>query len=168
LTLLALAALAALTVRILLLLARLLAAALLLAGLLTRVLILLARILVWVGHFGNLPFALLGMQQKGNAQRPELVSEKIGSRTIIAWRGSVTSVALEPAEKTTVYSRLSRIPYCCRPRFPLLENDLRRGVPAAGAIAALRQTRAFRKVGTGCDQNSRNNNGSAWIISPSN
>jgi hypothetical protein len=45
--------LAALTVRILLLLARLLAAALLLAGLLTRVLILLARILVLVGHSGS-------------------------------------------------------------------------------------------------------------------
>jgi hypothetical protein len=45
--------LAALTVRILLLLAGLLAAALLLAGLLTRVLILLARILVLVGHSGS-------------------------------------------------------------------------------------------------------------------
>jgi len=39
-----------LTVRILLLLAGFLAAALLLAGLLTRVLILLARILVLIGH----------------------------------------------------------------------------------------------------------------------
>jgi hypothetical protein len=50
---LALLALAALTVRVLLLLAGLLAAALLLAGLLTRVLILLARILVLVGHSGS-------------------------------------------------------------------------------------------------------------------
>jgi hypothetical protein len=40
----------ALTIRVLLLLAGLLAAALLLAGLLTRVLILLARILVLIGH----------------------------------------------------------------------------------------------------------------------
>ena len=40
----------ALTARILLLLAGLLAAALLLAGLLTRVLVLLARILVLIGH----------------------------------------------------------------------------------------------------------------------
>jgi hypothetical protein len=46
-------ALAALTVRILLLLAGLLAAALLLAGLLTRVLMLLARILVLIGHSGS-------------------------------------------------------------------------------------------------------------------
>jgi hypothetical protein len=46
-------ALAALAVRILLLLAGLLAAALLLAGLLTRVLILLARILVLIGHSGS-------------------------------------------------------------------------------------------------------------------
>jgi hypothetical protein len=45
--------LAALAVRILLLLAGLLAAALLLAGLLTRVLVLLARILVRVGHSGS-------------------------------------------------------------------------------------------------------------------
>jgi hypothetical protein len=51
--LLALLALAALTVGILLLLAGLLAAALLLAGLLTRVLILLARILIWVRHSGS-------------------------------------------------------------------------------------------------------------------
>jgi hypothetical protein len=50
---LALLALAALAVRILLLLAGLLPAALLLAGLLTRVLILLARILVLVGHSGS-------------------------------------------------------------------------------------------------------------------
>src|ERR1700709_2454251 len=50
---LALLTLAALAVRILLLLAGLLAAALLLAGLLTRVLILLARILVLVGHSGS-------------------------------------------------------------------------------------------------------------------
>jgi hypothetical protein len=54
--LLALLALTTLTVRILLLLAGLLATALLLAGLLTRVLILLARILVRVGHW-DLPFA---------------------------------------------------------------------------------------------------------------
>jgi hypothetical protein len=46
-------ALAALAVRILLLLAGLLAAALLLARLLTRVLILLARILVLIGHSGS-------------------------------------------------------------------------------------------------------------------
>jgi hypothetical protein len=51
--LLALLALAALAVRILLLLAGLCAAALLLAGFLTRVLILLARILIWVGHSGS-------------------------------------------------------------------------------------------------------------------
>jgi len=53
--LLALLALAALAVRVLLLLAGLLAAALLLAGLLTRVLILLARVLVLVRHSGS-PF----------------------------------------------------------------------------------------------------------------
>jgi hypothetical protein len=53
--------------------------------------------------------------------------------------------------KLPVYSRLSRIPRCCRSGFPLLENDLRRDVPAAAAIAA-----------------SPLNNGSAWIISPSN
>jgi hypothetical protein len=47
------ALLTAFAVRILLLLAGLLAAALLLAGFLTRVLILLARILVLVGHSGS-------------------------------------------------------------------------------------------------------------------
>jgi hypothetical protein len=50
---LALLTLAALAVRILLLLAGLLAAALLLAGLLTRVLVLLAQILVLIGHSGS-------------------------------------------------------------------------------------------------------------------
>jgi hypothetical protein len=54
---LALLTLAALAVRILLLLAGPLAAALLLAGLLPRVLILLTRVLVLVRH-GNFPFVV--------------------------------------------------------------------------------------------------------------
>jgi len=61
---LALLTLAALAVRILLLLAGLLAAALLLAGLLTRVLILLTRVLVLIGHSG-LPFRIVGNATPG-------------------------------------------------------------------------------------------------------
>jgi hypothetical protein len=66
--LLALLALAALAVRILLLLAGLLAAALLLAGLLTRVLILLTRVLVLIRHSGSPFFALLGTQRGDNGE----------------------------------------------------------------------------------------------------
>jgi hypothetical protein len=73
---LALLILAALAVRILLLLAGLLAAALLLAGLLTRVLILLARILVLVGHSGSPYLRCWGMQRKDNREGRGLVSEK--------------------------------------------------------------------------------------------
>jgi hypothetical protein len=74
--LLALLALAALAVRVLLLLAGLLAAALLLAGLLTRVLILLARVLILVRHSGSPFFALLGTQRGDNGQGRGLVSGK--------------------------------------------------------------------------------------------
>jgi hypothetical protein len=129
---LALLALAALAVRILLLLAGLLAAALLLAGLLTRVLILLTRILVLVGHSGSPYLRCSKCNGEATAKARTWFPKKFGSRAIIAWRRFVASVALEPA-KLAVYSRLSRTPRCCRSGFPLLENDLRRGVPAAGA-----------------------------------
>jgi hypothetical protein len=74
---LALLTLAALAVRILLLLAGLLAAALLLAGLLTRVLILLARILVLVRHSGSPYLRCWGMQRRDNREGLGLVSEKL-------------------------------------------------------------------------------------------
>src|ERR1700730_13585599 len=63
----------ALTARVLLLLARLLAAALLLAGLLARVLILLARVLVRVAHSGS-PLLNATARQQAN---PGLVSEEL-------------------------------------------------------------------------------------------
>jgi hypothetical protein len=80
---LTLLALTALTVRVLLLLAGLLAAALLLAGLLTRVLILLARILVLVGH-RDLPFALLGIQREDNSNPCNWFPGNSGSGAIIS------------------------------------------------------------------------------------
>jgi hypothetical protein len=95
---LALLALAALAVRILLLLAGLLAAALLLAGLLTRVLILLARILVLVGHSGS-PYLRCSKCNARTTVKARLWFPKnFGSRAIIAWRGFVSSAALEPTE----------------------------------------------------------------------
>jgi hypothetical protein len=68
-----------LTVRILLLLAGLLAAALLLAGLLTRVLILLARILVLVRHSGS-PFCVVGNTTARQLEPLQLVSEELRFR----------------------------------------------------------------------------------------
>jgi hypothetical protein len=62
-----------LAVRILLLLAWLLATALLLAGLLTRVLILLARVLVLVRHSES-PFGVLKTQRQDNGETGVLVS----------------------------------------------------------------------------------------------
>jgi hypothetical protein len=89
LALLALAA--ALAVRILLLLAGLLAAALLLAGLLTRVLILLARILVLVGHSES-PYSRCSECNVKTTGKARLGFPKsFGSRAIIAWRGFVPS-----------------------------------------------------------------------------
>jgi hypothetical protein len=90
--------LAALTVRILLLLAGLLAAALLLAGLLTRVLILLARILVLIGHSGSPCLRCWECNGKTTAKARIWFPKNFGSRAIIAWRRFVASVALEPAE----------------------------------------------------------------------
>jgi branched-chain amino acid transport system permease protein len=136
--LLALTALLALAVWILLLLAGLLAAALLLAGLLTRVLILLARILVRVGHTESPYLRCSEMQRQDNREGPGLVSEKtsVPARSL---RGADLSRAWHwNPPKLPVYSRLSRTPCCCRSGFPLLEKYPRRGVPAAGAIAASR------------------------------
>jgi hypothetical protein len=95
---LALLALAALAVRILLLLAGLLAAALLLAGLLTRVLILLARILVLVGHSGSPYLRCSECNGKTTAKARTWFPKNFGSRAIIAWRRFVPTVALEPAK----------------------------------------------------------------------
>jgi hypothetical protein len=87
-----------LTVRVLLLLARLLAAALLLAGLLTRVLILLARILILVRHSGT-PFLRCWEHNGETTQPPEIGFRKIvGSSAIIAWRRFVAIVMPEPAK----------------------------------------------------------------------
>jgi branched-chain amino acid transport system permease protein len=176
-------ALAALAVRVLLLLAGLLAAALLLAGLLTRVLILLARILVLVGHSGS-PFLRCGEHNgETTAKAPVWFPENFGSARSLRgadlsqlWLGNPATIAerdhkvgtgfasdraliiekcmiLSPDRphfggSCAVYSRLSRTPRCCRTGFPLLKNQLRRSVPAAGAIAA--SLRAYSaKVGTG-------------------
>jgi hypothetical protein len=133
--LLALLALAALTAGILLLLAGLCAAALLLAGFLTRVLILLARILVWIGHSGSPILRCSECNGKTTAKAQLWFPKKLR----FPRDHCVAQICPEcgfGTEKLPVYSRLSRTPRCCRPRFPLLENDLRRGVPAAGAIAA--------------------------------
>jgi hypothetical protein len=65
-----------------------------------------------------------------------------------------------------MYKPLSRTPRCCRTRFPLLENETTR--PAAGAIAATYKWGVFwRQTGSTLPENVPNN-GSAWIISPSN
>jgi hypothetical protein len=96
LTLLALTALTALAVRVLLLLAGLLAAALLLAGLLTRVLILLARVLVLIRHSGTPFFALLGTQRDSNGEGRIWFPKNPGSSAIIAWRRLGATVAAEP------------------------------------------------------------------------
>jgi hypothetical protein len=98
LALTALLTLAALTVRILLLLAGLLAAALLLAGLLTRVLILLARILVLIGHSGSPYLRCSECNGKITAKARIWFPKNLGSGAIIAWRRFVLSVALEPAK----------------------------------------------------------------------
>jgi branched-chain amino acid transport system permease protein len=47
-------------------------------------------------------------------------------------------MAAGTCDEFLVYGRLGGAGRCCRSRFPLLENQLRRGVPAAGAIAASR------------------------------
>jgi hypothetical protein len=164
---LALLALAALAVGILLLLPGLLAAALLLAGLLTRVLILLARVLVLVGHSRS-PYLRCSKCNGTNGEGQLRFPKNFDPRAIIAWRRFVLSVAVEPA-KLPVYSRLSRTPRCCRSRFPLLKNDLRRGVPAAGGHRGV-TARVFRKSGNRFATRIRANHkhGSAWIIWPSN
>jgi hypothetical protein len=91
----------ALTIRVLLLLAGLLPAALLalLAGLLTRVLILLARVLVLVGHRRS-PW----LNVTRDNQKPRSWFHGIfGSDAIIAWRRFVATVALEPGRKLPLY-----------------------------------------------------------------
>jgi hypothetical protein len=91
-------ALPALAVRILLLLAGLLAAALLLAGLLTRVLILLARVLVLVRHSVS-PFGVLETQRWNNGTSGVWFPENSGSRAIIAWPRLDPTVAVEPGKQ---------------------------------------------------------------------
>jgi hypothetical protein len=123
--LLTLLALPALTVRVLLLLAGLLAATLLLAGLLTRVLILLARILVLVGHSGSPFFALLGTQRDYNGEGLGLVSKK--SRFQRDHCVAAACCNRDPGTgKFPVYGCLSRTPRCCRSGFPLLKNPATR------------------------------------------
>jgi hypothetical protein len=85
-----------LTVRVLLLLAGLLAAALLLAGFLTRVLVLLARVLVLVGH-RDLPLlnatSWLNVAEYNNPRLRDWFPGTSGSAGIIAWRRLVATVA---------------------------------------------------------------------------
>jgi hypothetical protein len=119
----ALLALAALAVRVLLLLAGLLAAALLLAGLLTRVLILLARILILVRHSGS-PFLRCGKHNGETTAKAQVwFPEKIGSRAIIAWRRFVPSVALEP-DKTTRVQPVEPHPALLPLRVPTVKKRL--------------------------------------------
>jgi hypothetical protein len=140
-----------LTVRILLLLAGLLAAALLLAGFLTRVLILLARIRVLIGHSGSPYLRCSECNAKTTAKVQIWFPKKLRFPRDHCVAQICPECGFGTDQKQPVYSRLSRTPRCCRSGFPLLKNDLRRGVPAAGAIAA-----SLLKYG------------SAWIISPSN
>jgi branched-chain amino acid transport system permease protein len=114
--------LAALAVRILLLLAGLLAAALLLAGLLTRVLILLARILVLVGHSGS-PYLRCSDATARQRRRPRSGFRKTSVPARSLRGADLSSVWLWNRRKQPVYSRLSRTPRCCRSGFPLLENS---------------------------------------------
>jgi hypothetical protein len=139
----------ALTARILLLLAGLLAAALLLAGLLAglltrvlvllaRVLILLARVLVWVRHRTSPLHVERSERQPTN---PALVSEKnAGSAVIIAWRRFVATVAREPKPNLVspkpLYKTLQPHVALLPPRVPTVRkwNDASFRLP--GAIAA--------------------------------
>jgi hypothetical protein len=133
--LLTLLALAALTVRILLLLAGLLAAALLLAGLLTRVLILLARVLVLIGHSGSPYLRCSECNAKTTATARIWFPKKLRFPRDHCMAQICPECGFGTGQKLPVYSRLSRTRRCCRSGFPLLKNHLRRGVPAAGAIA---------------------------------
>jgi hypothetical protein len=145
-----LALLATLTVRILLLLAGLLAAALLLAGFLTRALVLLARILVGVGHSGS-PFCVAGECNAETTAKVRIRFPKnFGSRAIIAWRRFVLTVTWEPAKNYPVQS------------FKLHHALLPPPVPTVKKPSATRRSgcRGHRSVTL--------KYGSAWIISPSN
>ena len=101
--------------------------------------------------FGISLFALLGMQREYNGEGPGLVSEKTSVPARSLRGADLSRVWLWNRQNYPCTALSSRAPRCCRSGFPLLKNDLRRGVPAAGAIAA-----------------SCSRYGSAWIISPSN
>jgi hypothetical protein len=71
---------------------------------------------------------------------------------IIPWHPSGASMAAGTGARNLLCTRpFGRSPCCCRPWFPLLENDTTRRSKAAGGP---------RRVGF--------KNGSAWTISPSN
>jgi hypothetical protein len=105
---LALLALAALAVRILLLLAGLLAAALLLAGLLTRVLILLARILVLIGHSGSPYLRCLECNGETTAKAQLWFPKKLRFPRGHCVAQICPECGFGTRGKTTVYSPLSR------------------------------------------------------------
>jgi hypothetical protein len=86
-----------LTIRVLLLLAGLLAAALLLAGLLTRILVLLARILILIRHRASPLLVVAGV----NYEARIWLQGNSGSTMTIARRLLVMAAAPEPADKTT-------------------------------------------------------------------
>jgi ABC-type amino acid transport substrate-binding protein len=132
----------------LLLLAGLLAAALLLAGLLTRVLVLLTRILVRIAHSGT---PLFGFHGETTVAGLIGCREHFSSHAIIPRQSSDETMSREPLRNYLCTSPLSRSYRCCRPRFPLLENDTTRRSGLPGGLAAL-----------------LSNSGSVWIISPSN
>jgi hypothetical protein len=163
----------ALTVRVLLLLAGLLAAALLLAGLLAgllaRVLVLLARVLVLVGH-RDLPLLnatfWLNVTEVDNPQPRIWFREKSRSIGIIAWRRLVATVA-DGTPKLALYKpfepRLALLPH----RVPAVrKRDVASGCRGLRRDL-LKWAFSYGKPDSTLPENAPDN-GSAWIISPSN
>jgi hypothetical protein len=138
-----------LTARVLLLLARLLAAALLLAGLLARILVLLAG-LILIGHSG---FSLL------NASLKQPTAPGVGCvgtavpLLIIARRRRVRTVAPEPdAQKLALYKPI-------KPQRALLPHP----------VPTVKKNDTTRRLGLpGSRRAVRSRYGGTWIISRSN
>jgi len=108
----------ALTARILLLLAGLLAAALLLAGLLTRVLGLLTRVLILSAH-SAISLARGSLAQPSNLP---LVAKERCSRVIIPWHRSGAPWRPEPGMKLALYKASWPQPMLLPPLVPAVRK----------------------------------------------
>jgi branched-chain amino acid transport system permease protein len=126
-----LAGVLALTVRVLLLLAGLAAAALLLAGLLARILILLTRLLVLIGH-RNLP----GWTWSSRTKRKPTRGTRTPFRREPSLDGERTLDGGTEAKTTSVQAFEAAPPAVAAQGVPLLENDTTRRTRLPGALAA--------------------------------